>query len=165
MGCHLAPRIIGAPDTGGNCCEGAFDDGPEACTCWTPVYDLEQSPPDTRAAELLAAGIEPNTRPRMCEDCAYRPTSPERTGAEDVAGDAEFLERIARRGERFFCHQGIRRPVKLVHPSGAEIPGHTAAYDPPIAAGVPWRADGTPAELCAGWAARRRATLAAERTR
>jgi hypothetical protein len=42
-------------------------------------------------------------------------------------------------------------PVAYRHPSGAEIPGHPAGYDPPIVDGVPCKADGTPADLCAGW--------------
>lgn len=161
MDCHLGLYAADLPDMG-PCCAGSAMFGPDRCTCWREVYDLDQQPPRTDLLALLAAGIQPNTRPMMCADCAYRPGSPEKVGADGYAGDAEFLESIAASGERFWCHQGIRRPIKLVHPSGAEIPAHAGAYDPPKHAGIPLRADGTPAELCAGWAARRRALVARE---
>lgn len=146
----------------GGCCYGEAMNGPAGCTCWTPVYDLDQQPPDELAQRLLENGVTPVTRRLMCEDCAYRPGSPEKTGAPDHAGDAEFLEGIAMAGERFWCHQGIRRPARWVHPAGAVHEGGPAAYSPPIVDAVPYRADGSPAELCAGWDARRRA-LAVDR--
>lgn len=149
------------PDTGGTCCYGAAVYGPHRCTCWVEVYDLEQTPPDEQTVTFLSAGIRPNTRRSMCPDCAYRPKSPERTGDEGYEGDAEDLEMFAR-SSRFYCHSGMRRPVRLRHPSGVEIDGHPAAYRPPIVDGVPYRADGTPGELCAGWDARRRAIAASE---
>lgn len=146
----------------GACCYGEIMNGPSGCTCWKPEYDLDQQAPDGQAARWLAAGVQPVTRRLMCGDCAYRPASPEKSGAEGYAGDAEFLEGIAARGERFWCHQGIRRPARWVHPSGAVHAGGLAAYSPPVVDAVPYRADGSPAELCAGWDARRRA-LDAER--
>lgn len=146
------------PDAGdGMCCPGAAVYGPQRCTCWTPVYELEQAPVDQTAMRLLDAGVAPVTRQRMCEDCAYRPNSPEKSGDETYAGDPEFLEGIADRGERFWCHAGMRIPVRWRHPSGMEIPAHPGGYDPPRVGSVPYRADGSPAELCAGWDARRRA--------
>ena len=145
------------PDVGEMCCVGSAVYGPERCTCWEPVYDLEQAEPDPQVVRWLAAGGQPVTRRRMCGDCAYRPGSPERSGDPKHAGDSEYLEELAGTGDRFWCHQGIRRPVEWRHPSGATIPGHPAAYRPPVVGGVPYRADGQPAELCAGWAARRRA--------
>lgn len=145
------------PDTGGTCCYGAGVYGPGRCTCWVPEYDLEQADLDPMLRSWVEAGVKPNTRQLMCQDCAYRPGSPERTGTDGYNGDADELEALAALGRPFFCHQGIRKPVRLRHPSGPVIDGHAAAYSPPITAGVPWRADGTPAELCAGWAARRRA--------
>ena len=36
-------------------------------------------------------------------------------------------------------------------------------YDPPIVDSVPYRTDGTPEELCAGWDARRRALAVDQR--
>ena len=148
------------PGTDGTCCYGAAVYGPSRCTCWTPVYDLHQQPADEHLLGLLAAGVQPNTRSLMCAGCAYRPGSPERAGDPRHVGDADELERIAVQS-RFWCHQGIRRVTKWVHPSGAEAPGHPAAYEPVTVALVPLRADGTPAELCAGWAARRRAVTGA----
>lgn len=149
------------PDLGGGCCWGADLYGPESCTaCWEPVYDLEQADPDPLAVRLLAGGVTPVTRTAMCGDCAYRPGSPEKAGDPQHRGDAEFLEHIAQAGERFWCHQGMRRPLLYRHPSGAQVPGHPAAYKPPIVDGVPYQADGRPGELCAGWDARRRALAA-----
>lgn len=60
------------------------------------------------------------------------------------------------RGEPFWCHDGIRRPVAWRHPNlpGVVIPGSPSDYQPPMIGGVPFRADGRPAALCAGWVAR-----------
>lgn len=135
------------PDAGeGACCMGAVMGGPQHCTCWEPVFDLEQRQPQTGPMGLRAV---------RCHDCAYLRDSPERRGENGYQGDAESLEQMARDGSPFACHQGMRKPVKYVHPSGAEIPGHPAAYDPPVTGGVPYKADGSPGDLCAGWAARR----------
>jgi len=137
----------------GICCEGSAVKGPQYCTCWTPSFDLEQADPEPG---------EPGTRGAMCGDCAFKPGSPERQGDERYNGDAEFLDRIVVTGERFFCHVGIRRAVKLVHPSGAEVEVPPGDYRPPIIDGLPYKADGSPGDLCAGWAARRRAHLERE---
>jgi hypothetical protein len=151
------------PEVGdGTCCAGAALYGPDRCTCWVAEYDLEQAEVDQEAVQALAAGVAPNTRDRMCPDCAYRPGSPEKSGDGTCVGDAGTLEGLAMRGERFWCHQGVRKPVAWRHPSGLEIPGHDGGYEPPIIAGVPYRADGSPAELCAGWDARRRALAVAK---
>jgi hypothetical protein len=156
--CGLSQAPVELPDAGhGCCCWGTVMRGPSGCTCWELIYDLEQVEPDPKAVAWLAAGIQPVTRSRPCEDCAYRADSPERQGSEDVSGDQALLDRIVAEGSRFWCHQGIRRPVAWRHPSGAEIPGSPSDYRPPIVDGVPYRADGTAAEVCAGWAARRRA--------
>lgn len=139
------------PDVGNAevpCCHGSAMDGPAGCTCWRPAYDLDQADTVTAA---------PGLRSTPCGDCAYRAGSPERQGAGHVAGDADALARLVVENRPFFCHQGVRRPTHYVHPSGATYtPEHLdAAYDPPIRGGVPYRADGTPADLCAGWAAAR----------
>jgi hypothetical protein len=144
------------PDTGGGCCDGEAFIGPQGCTCWVEVYDLNQADPDPAAVRLLATGVQPSAQPTRCGDCAYRPGSPERTGAAGYLGDADFLDELAARGDQFWCHQGMRRVVELRHPSGVTVPGHPAAYRPPIIAGIPYRADGQPGLLCAGWVARRR---------
>jgi hypothetical protein len=139
--------VLKMPDPAhGACCDGSAIKGPQYCTCWTPVFDLEQQ--DVRPGEA-------GRRDALCADCAYRPGSPERSGDERYSGDREFLDRIVETGEPFRCHQGISRAVKLVHPSGAEVDVPPGDYRPPIVAGVPYKADGTPADLCAGWAARR----------
>jgi len=124
----------------GWCCMGDAEDGPAHCTCWEPVYDLEQQPIDP--------SIEPTTRRARCIDCAFRPDSPERAQGDDV----EALP-------NFWCHQGIRRPIAYRHPDGRMRPVEDSAdYRPPMGKvaptgeQVPYRADGTPAERCAGWA-------------
>lgn len=152
----------------GFCCYGAMLNGPQGCTCWRPVFDLEQ-------AELVPGLPQIPIPVRMCEaggpgageGCAYRPHSPERDGAGDYQGTAEHLECLAATGQPFFCHKGIRRAVAWQHPeAGIEVPGHLADYQPPIISNVPYRADGQPAYICAGWllraaALRRRGEAAA----
>lgn len=135
-----------------DCCIQADERGPAACACWEPVYDLAQAEPDR--------AVTPVTRSRMCGDCAYRPESPEKTGDARYQGDPAELERLARE-DRFWCHTGMRQPVAWRHPNGALIPDrHDGNYEPPVIDGVPFKADGTPGELCAGWDARRRALTA-----
>jgi hypothetical protein len=150
-GGHLpAGGVYGAiemPDpVNGACCIGSAAMGAQYCTCWEPVYDLaqQQAKPGATAA-----------RKTMCGDCAYRPGSPERNGDERYNGDAGFLAAIAQTGDIFWCHQGMRRVVKLRHPSGAEVVISTDHYDPPKDGGVPFKADGTPGDICAGWSAHR----------
>jgi hypothetical protein len=117
------------------CCYAAANDGPAACTCWEPIFDMEQLPP--------RIGLEPETRTRQCGDCAYKPDSPERQADPCALLDLE----------NFWCHRGIRRPTSWQHLDGRVRPGSEADYQPPIVDGVPYRADGRPAARCAGWAA------------
>lgn len=150
------------PDAGeGYCCMGAAVYGPSRCTCWKEEYDLEQVPPQVLAVVHRALPLLESTG-QPCHDCAYRSGSPERSGAAGYSGDAELLDDLAGTNTPFRCHQGIRRVVRMVHPVGVEIPGHPAAYRPPIEDGVPYRADGQPARVCAGWLARRRVLLGAD---
>lgn len=138
------------PDVGNGenpCCYGSALDGPGGCTCWQPVFDVEQAEPRTD----LPSGAQES----KCADCAYRPGSPERSGDPHVTADAEQLRALAETGARFWCHQGMRRPTLWRHPSGATVPGLGADYRPPIVEGVPYKADGTPGDLCAGWMALR----------
>lgn len=149
-----------APEIGDStCCMGAIHDGPSACTCWVPVFNAEQQPPDEETAHLLAAGIKPSVRPGgMCGNCAYRPDSPEKTGDPNYHGDADQLEAWAANGDRFWCHDGLLTVTEWVHePSGTRIPATTQTYTPPQRDGVPYRTDGNAGYLCAGWDARRRA--------
>lgn len=136
------------------CCLGAFEEGPQACTCWEPVYDHDQATPDETAV--------PTTRKSMCEDCAFAPGSPERSGDERYSHSDEDLTTL----DNFWCHQGMRKPIRWRHASlGIEVPADTDAYEPPRRilvidgekVAVPYKADGSPGERCAGWAAHQRA--------
>jgi len=148
--CGATHPALELPDAGeGACCIGAAVYGPDRCTCWTEEHDLEQQPPQ---ADLLPL---PPVPVRMCADCAFRPNSPERTGVAGYQGDADSLDALVASGEPFWCHQGMRKVARLRHPSGAVIDGHPAAYDPPIVGSVPYKADGTPGNVCAGWLLRR----------
>lgn len=147
--CYSDHLGIDLPSAGqGRCCSGALLLGPQACTCWTAVYDLEQQPiqPGTPTVPTPA---------RMCGDCAYRPGSPEKQGDDSHRGDQELLDRLVATGEPFYCHTGIRRKASHRHPSGTILDGHPGDYDPPIVDGVPYKASGEPGDLCAGWLLRR----------
>jgi hypothetical protein len=134
------------------CCEGAAVYGPDRCTCWTPEYDLEQTDPDTTS--------EPGIQPAMCADCAYRPNSPERSGDERYAhstaeGDGGPLA-LAEGNQPFWCHQGMRKPVRWRHDTlGITVEADSDAYEPPMVGGVPYLADGRAGAWCAGWFAHR----------
>jgi hypothetical protein len=145
------------PDVGNGeapCCWESALDGPARCSCWEPVFDLEQQEPQR--------DLEPGTRPSMCVDCAYRPSSPERTGDPDAGTDVDELRALVDSGSVFWCHQGMRRPIHWRHPSGATtVPaGMDLNYRPPIVDGRPFKADGTPGDICGGWAALRLKVLA-----
>jgi hypothetical protein len=146
------PLDLVLPDAGqGLCCEGAAYLGPDRCTCWVEVHAVDQA--DPRTDQHAGIGESP------CSTCAYRPDSPERTGADHVAGDAAMLDDIVKTGQPFWCHTGMRHVVALEHPAGirVELPDEhqAAAFRPLIVNDVPYKADGTPADICAGWAARR----------
>lgn len=135
---------------GAGCCYGDAIYGPERCTCWKPVFDVDQADP------VPPGGPEDICiRSRMCGDCAYRPGSPERS--EEFL--AERLLSMPEEGKAFYCHDGMRRPVRWEHPDGRAIDGSPDDWQPAIVNGIPYRANGKPGLLCAGWAARgRRAT-------
>ena len=136
-----------------HCCLGAVEDGPTGCTCWVPEYDLEQQPIDGLSV--------PGQRDDMCDDCAYRPGSPERQGDErHTCSDPGELDDIARGDNPFWCHQGLRKPVAYRHGTlGIVVPADTDAYDPPFVhigqQRIPVKADGTAGDRCAGWLARK----------
>lgn len=153
--CGTPTAAVELPDTGGACCMNAIEGDPQGCVCWESVFDAEQQVP--RPGPPM-----PRVPVRSCEDCAYLPHSPEREGEAGYSGDTEELDRLVATGTPFFCHQGIRRVVKLRHPSGAEVDEHPANYAPPIIGGVPYKADGSPADICSGWLLRR---VAAARAR
>lgn len=135
------PSVIG-------CCMGAAVYGPSRCTCWEPVYDVDQADPRPPTCD-----DELQTRTTRCSDCAYLRSSKERA---DPLTAEELLE-LPLRGERFWCHDGMRRPVAYRHPALGDVPASGDDWQPPTVAGVPFRTDGSPGLLCAGWAARRKA--------
>lgn len=140
---RLNPDNDGADYAG--CCVGEGFRGPEYCTCWKPIFDVDQ--------QELRAPSSPDdlgARTSMCGDCAYRKDSPER--AEQHSD--EFLMDLVVDGTPFWCHEGMRRPVRWEHPDGRTVPGDPADYQPPRIVGIPYRADGRPGLLCAGWAHR-----------
>ena len=128
------------------CCDGtAYTGNLAACTCWVPQFDDEQAEPRPPTSpddiELM---------PRVCGDCAFRKGSPER---EDKFSE-EALFALGDTGTPFWCHTGMRKPARWVHPTGVVIDGDKDDWDPPRLHGVPYRANGAPAYLCAGWMAR-----------
>lgn len=130
------------------CCYGSAN-AENRCTCWEPVYDLEQQPLHNDGA----LPVEISTRAKCCGDCAYRNGSPERSDER-----AELLLDVAHSGGRreFWCHQGVRRVIAFKHPDGRELPAGDGDYRPPVGPEdrpIIWKADGTPGERCAGWAA------------
>lgn len=135
------------PEVDPPCCMGSAVYGPQRCTCWTSEFDGEQAEPD-----LTAGPAKP--RETMCHDCAFRPSSPERSGdprfQHSAPGEMEDLDA----SRHFYCHQGMRRRVAVVHPSGLRVAEEADGYAPAIAGGRCFKADGAPADLCAGWWAR-----------
>jgi hypothetical protein len=127
------------PDDFIPCCMGSVHNGPRGCTCWTPIFDVEQ-------CEDLQEGPMPRAR-KCCHDCAYRQGSPERE-----RGETDHLEDIAVSDKHIFiCHQGMRGIVGWKHPDYGEVP-YTGAgdYRPPKVQGRAYMADGRPGVLCAG---------------
>jgi hypothetical protein len=115
------------------------------CYCWRPVFDVEQADPIPPASP-----DDIGVQARMCGDCAFRKGSPERA----YEFEEEALFSLADEGTPFYCHDGMRRPVRWEHPDGRSIPGDPADWQPPMVCGLPYRTDGRPGLLCAGWAAR-----------
>lgn len=121
------------------CCMGVAVYGWRRCECWEAVFDGEQADPD-RGGQIAA-------RSRRCGDCAFRKDSKERA---DAWSEDELLA-LARAGEPFWCHDGMRRPVAYRHPLLGDVPASPDDWRPPTHNGVPFRADGRPGLLCAGW--------------
>ena len=121
------------------CCWESVNTGGDRCSCWTPVLDVEPS------AELQEGPT--GARRKACHDCAYRAGSPERA---ELGGLPEYG-----RHQPFLCHQGVGRIIAWIHPSGARVDVDPALddYAPTQRGDRAWRSDGSPAELCAGWAA------------
>lgn len=138
-------RLHPDDDTARGCCWGDIQNGPGGCTCWVPIWNAEQADPipPTKPGDI-------HVQKRMCGDCAFRKDSPERR--------EEFLEEalmeLPATGQAFYCHEDMRRPVRWEHPDGRTVEGGTDDWQPPIVKGLPYRLDGRPGLLCAGWAAR-----------
>lgn len=141
---HSLGPDLPAPDPEVPCCETAAYSNGKACSCWEPIFSAPTPP------VLLEGPQAP--RPKMCHDCAYRPGSPERTEV-----DGEQLE--APLSQPFQCHDGMPKLLGWTHP---ELPGACLvaaaigdrdSFGPVIRGAQSWRADGTPALMCAGWVA------------
>lgn len=132
------------------CCDGVAFRGSYACTCWIPVYDRHQ------AAALMG---ESRIRETMCADCAFRPASPERSGDTRYAhaGDGDLDELPHRMEATFYCHQGMRRIVAYIHGTTGYVHRvETDGYYAPLELGDrAYKANGAPAEVCAGFHAAR----------
>ena len=171
---HMHGHGIELPEMWPPCCIGSAANGASGCTCWSEVYDRKQ-----RYVSLPQV-IVPKQRERMCEDCAFRPDSPERTGDERYAhsGDRE-LEDLVYSDDDFACHQGMRRLVAMKHRRGKRVAAPPGCYEPGVVEryahrpGDDWghfkqialKADGTPADLCAGLRAARERVAREEQER
>lgn len=157
MSIHFSANLDWPDATGGiPCCMGYALDGPGGCTCWEPIFDLEQQP--------VQEHLPVKERGSMCHDCAFRKDSPERTGADGYGADQETLDDLVWSGRQFLCHQGSRRVLMYRHPGGMEINAHPADYDPPQCRNTQraFKADGTPQDICAGWSKMRRKAVKAK---
>lgn len=131
------------PDADVPCCMASAHG--RACSCWTAVLRPEPHDEPQEGPSAVRSG--------MCGDCAYRPGSPERPTREDDP-PSTLRERP------FYCHDGMPRAVGYEHP---DLPGVTLRadafdslsgdYQPLMKPGRAFQADGSPALLCAGWAA------------
>ena len=151
MSCGASFAPVEFPDAtnGVPCCYGYAFDGPTGCTCWKAIYDLAQQPMQQGPMQQ---------RSRMCGDCAFRAGSPERSGDQRYAhsGEQELALMVDDARAVFACHTGVRRVVAYEHPTGARVEIEIDAYHAPQARGHAVKADGSPAELCAGLARARR---------
>lgn len=143
----MSGALLPAPE-GLICCDASANTGGDQCTCWEPVLALQDPIRLLHEQERIQEG-PPCPRRTACDDCAYRAGSPERE-----AVDGSIPDYTAR--DRFYCHDGMPLAVAYVHPSGAmhrldlEQP---VDYQPRIRGDRPFRVDGRPGLLCAGWAA------------
>lgn len=145
-GAVLWARTHPDDDSPGGCCEGEVNKGAEYCTCWIPEWNAAQAPP-----RLPVTPQDIAVRARMCDDCAFRPGSPERGDGDGWMADTLYA--LPSDGQPFYCHDGMRRPTRWRHPDGRQIAGSDADWQPPMISGVPFRLDGRIGLLCAGWAA------------
>lgn len=141
---YLPEDIPDASSDDNPCCAGRAIDGPRACTCWVEVFSRPQ-------VEVRPGMPQIPIPVRPCADCAYRAGSPEREGRDGYGADADDLERLAATETPFYCHDGMVYLIGLAHPAGVAYSPKLGDYRPPKQGGVPYRADGSPGFLCAGW--------------
>lgn len=125
------------------CCMGSAIYGMERCTCWEPVYTDDQADP---VLPVPDGSIQ--IRHARCGDCAFKRGSVERA---DPLMEEELVG-LAVAGTPFWCHDGMIRPKFYRHPTLGDVPASGDDWRPPQVAGVPFRRDGSPGLLCAGWA-------------
>lgn len=130
-----------------SCCLGGAMAGVVGCTCWAVTYSAWRSEP-------VQVG-EVQTRATRCADCACRKDSPESRGVGDYQNKPAEFSVLVSAGVRFYCHEGMPAQSGHRHEDGREsampLPHHN--YRPRVRRdGVPTKADGTPADICAGWA-------------
>lgn len=102
MICGDAPGPVDPPPPADDtipCCMGAALDGHTGCTCWEPIHDVDQADPTGDDTVRARRG--------RCDDCAYRPDSPEQDNPAALPVS-----------QAFWCHQGMRRIVGWRHPDG-----------------------------------------------
>jgi hypothetical protein len=135
------------------CCMAAATTGGEHCTCWEPILGVVDPVLVVPVSQEPLQEGPTCARRSACGDCAYRVGSPERSALEGE------LPGYGTR-EQFYCHDGMALVVAWQHPSGAvrpafdpEAPQASADYYPATRPPRAWRLDGSPAVLCAGWAA------------
>lgn len=143
------------------CCMGAAARGVEWCTCWRAVPDEVQCAPQLGAAIPL--------RDKMCDDCAFRPDSPEMQGHDDriMPGPngmrVRELKASPAKGIPFFCHKGFMTSSVARHEITGEERPH-GRYIPPIievdGTKIPFGVDGQPSAVCGGWLHLRRQYIA-----
>lgn len=135
------------------CCDGAANRGIRYCTCWRDELNGVQAPWN---------GTLPEVRPSCCGDCASLPDSPERTWDDGSRWDE--VVRMARAGRGVFvCHRGTNgaemlRMVRTVNTVDGRVTVPDGdAYRPAevSAQGLEFSllADGSPAPICAAFAA------------
>lgn len=130
------------------CCYGSASNGPTHCECWVAEYSDDRQKPK---------GGDMQLRVTQCQDCAYRHDSAE---WNDPVERAKLIAHALGDGV-FSCHQGTPYVVRWRHPEGMVIEaerdaaGNINTYEPLIIGSTPFKANGEPADLCAGYATRR----------
>lgn len=139
------------------CCYGvAFHEEPiggRHCTCWEPIFATDEKQQDPRPGMPVA-------RTTRCDSCACFVPSGHLPDGRDIPPDLEeaYYAMLAARaaGTPFWCHKGLRLRVAERHPLlGVRPAAHPTdapdRQDVPIVDDVPYKLDGSPADLCFAW--------------